>query len=182
MKKAVMLHLFDPREVKRTADFLGIVSHHSRLRRAGRQFVGLCPFHSESSPSFYVHPERKIWKCFGCERGGDLFDFVMLVEECSFSDAVRIVAGVASESESHSDSRFRASEGGEAPSARKARNLHSPPSERVAILARLDATEKRDAVIRRVNDAAFTEFERACEACDGSDSLLLVSKRITGHE
>src|SRR5690348_16025407 len=98
------------RDVKLSADFLAIASRYMRLRRAGRQFVGLCPFHSERHPSCYVHPGRLIWFCFGCSRGGDVFDFVMLAEPCSFSDAVKIVAnssGVAAESGPRSGPRFR---------------------------------------------------------------------------
>src|SRR5215472_4609573 len=91
----------DARFLKARCDFLAIASRYTRLRRTGRQYVGLCPFHSERHPSFYVEPKRKIWKCFGCERGGDLFSFLMLAENCDFLGALRIVAGfsgVASES------------------------------------------------------------------------------------
>src|SRR5712692_5088982 len=80
------------REVKWQAEFVSIASRYMRLRRSGRQYVGLCPFHSERHPSFFVEPERKIWKCFGCDVGGDVFDFVMRVKGCDFSDALRIVA------------------------------------------------------------------------------------------
>jgi hypothetical protein len=83
----------DARDVKARADLVAIAGRYTRLRRAGRQFVGLCPFHSERRPSFYVEPERKIWKCFGCGLGGDLFDFVMRAEGCDFPLALEIAAG-----------------------------------------------------------------------------------------
>jgi CHC2 zinc finger len=86
----------DAREVKAGADFFAIASRYMRLRRSGRQFVGLCPFHSERHPSFYIHPEKKIFYCFGCGTGGDLFDFVMRVEGCDFLAALRIVAEFSS--------------------------------------------------------------------------------------
>lgn len=83
---------FDAREVKSRADFVAIASRYMPLRRAGRQFVGLCRFHRERHPSCYIHPEKKIFYCFGCNRGGDIFDFVMLAESCDFTEALRIVA------------------------------------------------------------------------------------------
>jgi CHC2 zinc finger len=103
----------DARDVKSRADFFAIASQYTRLRRSGRQFVGLCPFHSERHPSFYVHPEKKIFYCFGCGAGGDLFSFVMRAESCDFSDALRIVAswGSPRERASEARSRFRAGVG-----------------------------------------------------------------------
>lgn len=88
--------LIDAREVKSRADFSAIASRYTRLRRAGRQFCGLCPFHSERHPSFYIHPEKKIFYCFGCDVGGDLFDFVMKAETCDFREALRIVSRISS--------------------------------------------------------------------------------------
>lgn len=82
----------DARDVKSRADFVAIASRYTRLRRAGRQFVGLCPFHRERHPSCYFHPEKKLFHCFGCGAGGGLFDFVMRAEGCGVHEAVRIVA------------------------------------------------------------------------------------------
>lgn len=178
------LRAVEPREVKRTADFVAIVSQYTQLRRAGRQFVGLCPFHSERTPSFCLDPQRKIFKCFGrCDAGGDIFDFVMRAEQCCFSYAVRIVAGVARDSEPRSGERFGASEGGRGlpPCARKARTGSSPQSEHIAAIARLDATEARLLAIHRANEVDAMEFATACER-DGEGSPLLVNKRISGHE
>lgn len=172
----------DPRSLKRDCDFFALVSQYTRLHRAGRQWRGLCPFHRESNPSLYIEPQQKIWKCFGCERGGDVFDFVMLAEDCDFPRALQIVAGfigVARESAPRSGARFRACVGAKGPYARAAGGTHSP-KERDSILARLDATEKRNAAIRMANDSAFAEFERDCEPRNGS--LNLVIERITGHE
>lgn len=164
----------NPGDAKRSADFVAVVSHYVKLRRVGRQFVGLCPFHSERTPSFYVDPQRKVFKCFGrCDAGGDVFDFVMRAEGCGFADAVRIVSGVAPDSEPRSGSRFGGRVGGEAPLARVACVLPSPQSERDAAIARLDATEARLGAIRAANDAAAKEFATACEPGDGEVSLLL---------
>lgn len=79
-------------EVKAHADFFAIAGYFTRLRRVGRQFVGLCPFHSEHHPSFYIHPEKKIFYCFGCGVGGDLLDFVMRIERLPFALALDWVA------------------------------------------------------------------------------------------
>ena len=160
----ILRERLNPGEVRRYADFVAIVSRYTRLHRAGQQFVGLCPFHAEHTPSFYVDPQRKVFKCFGrCDAGGDIFDFVMRVEGCSFPDAVRIVSGVAPDSEPRSGSRFGGRVGGEAPLARAACAPPSPQSERDAAIARLDATEARLRAIRAANDAAAMEFATACE-------------------
>ena len=91
--------------VKGRADFVAVVSRYTRLRRAGRQFVGLCPFHREQHPSFYVRPEKKIFLCFGYGSGGDLFDFVICVERCDFRRAVEIVAAFPGVGDSSGDEK-----------------------------------------------------------------------------
>lgn len=80
------------RAVKADADFVAIVSRYTRLRRSGRQLVGLCPFHSEAHPSFFVDPNKKIFYCHGCQAGGDLLEFIMRAENCDFSDAMHIAS------------------------------------------------------------------------------------------
>ena len=65
-----------------------VVSGFVRLRKAGRNYTGLCPFHREKTPSFNVNPERGIFKCFGCGKGGNAVTFLMEMEKISFVDAV----------------------------------------------------------------------------------------------
>jgi len=102
-------------DVKARADMVAIAGRYTHLHRAGRQFVGLCPFHRERKPSFYVHPEKKIFYCFGCRRGGDVYSFIMLAEAVDFLDALRIVSrdsdGVALASGPRSGPRFGVGEG-----------------------------------------------------------------------
>lgn len=78
--------------VKQQADIVRVIGEYVQLKKAGQNYRGLCPFHSEKSPSFNVHPVRQIYHCFGCQVGGDVFKFVMEMEKCPFPEAIRIVA------------------------------------------------------------------------------------------
>lgn len=78
--------------VKQQADIVRVVGEYVRLKKTGQNFTGLCPFHQEKSPSFAVHPVKQIYHCFGCGKGGDVFQFVMELEKSTFPEAVRTVA------------------------------------------------------------------------------------------
>jgi DNA primase len=78
--------------VKQQADIVRVVGEYVRLKKTGKDFSGLCPFHQERTPSFTVSPIKQIFYCFGCGKGGDIFNFVMEIERCEFAEALRLVA------------------------------------------------------------------------------------------
>ena len=82
-------------EIKEKSDFLGIVKDYTSLSRKGDRYWGCCPFHNEKTPSFSVRPEQGMFYCFGCHKGGSLFNFIMEVEGLSFIEAVRFAADKA---------------------------------------------------------------------------------------
>ncbi len=77
------------RRIKNTANIVDIVGDRVVLKKTGRNFLGLCPFHAEKTPSFTVSPEKQIFYCFGCHTGGNVFSFVMQQEGLSFPESVR---------------------------------------------------------------------------------------------
>ena len=79
-------------KVKQQADIVRVVGEYVRLKKTGKDFSGLCPFHQEKTPSFTVSPTKQIFYCFGCGKGGDVFNFVKDMEKCEFPEAVRLVA------------------------------------------------------------------------------------------
>jgi DNA primase len=80
------------RQILDRIGILDVASEHVTLKRAGRRWIGLCPFHAEKTPSFTVSPDLGIFKCFGCGRGGDVFSFVQLKENVPFTEAMRMLA------------------------------------------------------------------------------------------
>ncbi len=79
-------------EIKNAADIVEMVSEVVHLKKAGKNFVGLCPFHTEKTPSFTVSPEKQIFYCFGCGAGGNIFSFLMKNDGLAFPEAARSLA------------------------------------------------------------------------------------------
>jgi DNA primase len=79
-------------DLRLQANIVQVIQEYVSLKRSGRTYKGLCPFHSEKSPSFHVDPEKGFFHCFGCNAGGDVFKFLELHEKMGFADAVRMLA------------------------------------------------------------------------------------------
>ena len=93
--------------VRQVADIYDIVSEHVNLKKRGRNFFGLCPFHNEKTPSFSINIEKQIYKCFGCGKGGGTINFIMDVEKLDFLDAIKYLGqkyNITIELEHHSKS------------------------------------------------------------------------------
>ena len=79
-------------QIRASSDIVDIVSDYVRLKKQGRNYVGLCPFHNEKTPSFMVSQEKQIYRCFGCGEGGNIFSFLMKRGNLSFPEAVAVLA------------------------------------------------------------------------------------------
>ncbi len=79
-------------KVREKIDIVSLINEYIPLKKMGRNFKTLCPFHSEKTPSFVVSPERQIWHCFGCQKGGDSFSFLMEYEKMDFVEALKTLA------------------------------------------------------------------------------------------
>src|ERR1700744_4967790 len=90
-----MAGFFSPDLIERiraASDVVDVIGSYLPLKRAGQNFVALCPFHKEKTPSFNVNPHKQIFHCFGCHKGGDVFSFVKEYESIDFPEAVKRLA------------------------------------------------------------------------------------------
>ncbi len=79
-------------EIKSRCDIENVISSYMTIKPSGANYKGLCPFHGEKTPSFYINTSKQIYKCFGCGEGGDVINFVMKIENLDFMDAVKLLA------------------------------------------------------------------------------------------
>ncbi len=79
-------------EIKRSANIVELIEQYVQLKKAGQNYLGLCPFHSEKDPSFTVSPSKQMFHCFGCRKGGDIFEFWMEYHKVTFPQAMRDLA------------------------------------------------------------------------------------------
>jgi DNA primase len=146
-------------KVKQQADIVRVIGEYVRLRKAGQNFIGLCPFHQEKTPSFSVHPVKQMYYCFGCHEGGDVFKFVMQTERCEFPEAVRTVAekcGIpipraterSPEERRHNQQRSSLVDIHREAAAFYARQLHQSAEGKVAIAYLQDRGLDRDSLTR----------------------------------
>src|SRR5271154_2818745 len=85
----------DIARVRAATDIVALIGEHTALKRVGRRFVGLCPFHGEKTASFSVNAEEGLYYCFGCQVSGDAISFVRAMEGCDFVEAVERLAARA---------------------------------------------------------------------------------------
>ncbi len=79
-------------EIKNRVDIVDLVSEYLTLKKAGRNFTGLCPFHQEKTPSFSVNRDKQIFYCFGCGEGGNVITFLMKIADKTFPEAIEYLA------------------------------------------------------------------------------------------
>ena len=79
-------------DLKRQADIVRVIQDYVQLKKKGANWMACCPFHKEKTPSFSVSPTKEIFYCFGCHKGGSVFNFVMEIERVAFPEAIKIVA------------------------------------------------------------------------------------------
>lgn len=85
----------DRDDIKTKLDIVEVIREYVPVKAVGANFQALCPFHNEKTPSFVISPEKQIWHCFGCSRGGDIFSFIMEKENLNFIEAMRLLANKA---------------------------------------------------------------------------------------
>jgi DNA primase len=79
-------------EVQTRANIVRVASEYTKIKKQGKNYIGLCPFHKEKTPSFHVSPDKNLYYCFGCGAGGNIFQLVMDIEKIDFKEAVRLIA------------------------------------------------------------------------------------------
>jgi len=120
--------------VRAATDIVELVGQYVNLKRAGGSFKGLCPFHTEKTPSFFVRSDRQMYYCFGCQRGGDPFRFVMEHDGVSFTEAVRLLgqrAGIVVEASREDEGHDELYAVAESAARFFVDTLHGPDGERV---------------------------------------------------
>jgi len=163
------------RQILDRVDLVDLVSEHVALRRRGRRLVGLCPFHSEKTPSFTVNPDMGIFKCFGCGKGGDLFSFVQQRENVSFMEAMRILADRAGIELSLSGKSENNSAVGRADIA-KVNDWAARWFRGHLLDGRLGATTRTYVADRGIADEVAEQFELGL-AIDGAPSIVDAGRR-----
>lgn len=83
----------DTKAIKARNDIVTVIEQYTKLRKAGKNFKGCCPIHQEKHPSLTVYPDQQMFHCYGCNRGGDVIEFIMAVENVDFRQAVGVLNG-----------------------------------------------------------------------------------------
>ena len=158
-------------QIRNASDIVDVIGSFVPLKRAGTNFLGLCPFHKEKTPSFNVNPSKQIFHCFGCHKGGDVFTFIREFENLSFIESVQRLADRARIS---IDFEMTPGQREEGSLKEKLRTLHDQVAKLWEITLANDASARvaRDYLARRgVSDEAVKRF-RMGYAPDKWDNIL----------
>ena len=158
-------------ELHEKVDIVDVISKYVKLKKQGRNFVGLCPFHNEKTPSFVVSPEKQIFHCFGCGASGDVIKFIMRIEDVDFKTAVKELAKEAGMPEPHFSRQVSPSESVDKEELYKVMGLvanffHSQLNERVI-------SYLKD---RGVTDKSIERFKLGFAADNGGNLLAFAKK------
>jgi len=82
----------DTQKIKDRLDLVALIQEYVQLKKTGASYKACCPFHQEKTPSFMVHPQKQLWRCFGCGKGGDAFEFIQEIEGLDFPESLRLLA------------------------------------------------------------------------------------------
>jgi DNA primase len=136
-------------QVKSSVNIVGVIGEYVRLKKQGAQrYVGLCPFHSEKSPSFSVHEGMQIYKCFGCAKGGDVFNFLMEMQGLNFFEALKTLA-----------------------------EQHGIPMPQRSSGDFSDAESRQRALLYRIHEVAQDFFQKQLRGADGAAARAYLEKR-----
>jgi len=136
-------------DIRNASEVVSTIGSYVKLKKTGSSFVGLCPFHNEKTPSFSVSPSKQIWRCFGCNRSGNVFTFIMEYEKLNFVEAVKTLAEKSGIEIPESGFQKSEYEGG----------------------------ESRSAVVYKVNRAAASEYHKNLLSEDGEDARKYLTER-----
>lgn len=161
-------------QVREATDIVALISEYVPLKKAGRRYRALCPFHTEKTPSFFVDPERQLYHCFGCQAGGNAFSFLMEHEKLSFIEAVRMLAQRAG----IDLPERRVSEAGERFDALYEANAHAAEFYHRLLLRSEGEAARRYLLDRRFTEQTLKEFQLGY--APGSWDRLLRSARRSG--
>ena len=162
--------------VRKHFDILDVVGQHVQLKRSGRNYFGLCPFHSEKTPSFSVAPDKQIYYCFGCAAGGDVIRFVMEMEGLTFVEAVRQLAeqaGIPLPSVEHRNPMQEERR----TQMRKALDLAAQLYHYVLLKSKASRTARQYLLGRGVSPETITQFQLGFAPARGDFLLKFMKKR-----
>ncbi|MBA4542616.1 DNA primase [Thermoactinomyces daqus] len=146
-------------QVRQHFDIVDLVQQYVQLKKSGRNYFGLCPFHSEKSPSFSVSPDKQIFYCFGCGAGGDCIKFIMEIEQLTFAEAIRHLADQAGIHIPDTDADPGDPEEDERQQMRKALDLAAKLYHHILVATEYGKAARQYLRRRNVSPEAIAEFQ-----------------------